>query len=798
MHTLLQDTRYGARMLLKRPGFTIVAVITLALGIGANTAIFSVVNAVLLRPLPFAESSQLVMVWNKGAEAAGGDRTPLSVADVLDWREQTHAFENVAAFQHRFFNYTGGDVPERIRGAAVTANFFSTLGVNAALGRTFETNEELPGASRVVVIGDAFWRRSFAADPNAIGRTIKLNDVFYTIVGVMPSGLNFPAREAEIWTAMQVEQPSRAGPWFLVGVGRMKHGITVAQAVADTQLMQPRYSRDSFNLNLVPINDYIVGDVKPALLALLIAVTIVLLIAAANVANLLLARSSGRIKEISIRTALGASRWRIVRQLLTESLLLAFVGGALGVFTAWWGVELLRKIAPENIPRLDEITVDARVLGWTFVVTLLTGLIFGLAPALQGSRLNLNETLKEGGRGATEGAGRRRWRSALVVSELALAVTLLVGAGLLLKSLWRLEQVDVGVNPERVLTMQLALRGQRYNAPQPVLDFCSRLIDRIQAIPGVNAAALSDSLPPNETSGSSNIAKEGQTARDNPNAIAYFIHVSDDYFDAMGTRLLAGRYFNSGDIEGSPYVTLINERLQRDFFSNEDPIGKRLNIGSDTEPEWRRIVGVVGDVKYNGIAEQVQPALYVPIAQAPVWGLALIIKTDVADPTSLTSSVREEISKLDSELPISQIATLQKRLDAAVSQPRFRTTLIALFAAVALSLACIGIYGVMSYSVVQRTHEIGIRMALGAKPVNVLRMVINQGLMLTAAGLVSGLGASYGLTRLMSSLLFRVEASDPATFMLTALLLAFTAIVACYIPARRATKVDPMVALRHE
>jgi putative ABC transport system permease protein len=798
MHTLLQDTRYGARMLLKRPGFTIVAVITLALGIGANTAIFSVVNAVLLRPLPFAESSQLVMVWNKGAEAAGGDRTPLSVADVLDWREQTHAFENVAAFQHRFFNYTGGDVPERIRGAAVTANFFSTLGVNAALGRTFETNEELPGASRVVVIGDAFWRRSFAADPNAIGRTIKLNDVFYTIVGVMPSGLNLPAREAEIWTAMQVEQPSRAGPWFLVGVGRMKHGITVAQAVADTQLMQPRYSRDSFNLNLVPINDYIVGDLKPALLALLTAVTIVLLIAAANVANLLLARSSGRIKEISIRTALGASRWRIVRQLLTESLLLAFVGGALGVFTAWWGVELLRKIAPENIPRLDEITVDARVLGWTFVVTLLTGLIFGLAPALQGSRLNLNETLKEGGRGATEGAGRRRWRSALVVSELALAVTLLVGAGLLLKSLWRLEQVDVGVNPERVLTMQLALRGQRYNAPPPVLDFCSRLIDRIQAIPGVNAAALSDSLPPNETSGSSNIAKEGQTARDNPNAIAYFIRVSDDYFRAMGTRLLAGRYFNSGDIEGSPYVTLINERLQKDFFSNEDPIGKRLNIGSDTGPEWRRIVGVVGDVKYNGIAEQVQPALYLPIAQAPALGLALIIKTDVADPTSLTSSVREEISKLDSELPISQIATLQKRLDAAVSQPRFRTTLIALFAAVALSLACIGIYGVMSYSVVQRTHEIGIRMALGAKPVNVLKMVINQGLMLTAAGLVSGLGASYGLTRLMSSLLFRVEASDPATFMLTALLLAFTALVACYIPARRATKVDPMVALRHE
>lgn len=798
MTTLIADSKFAIRMLIKQPVFTAVAIATLALGIGANTAIFSVVNAVLLRPLPFAESSRLVMVWNRGAEAAGGDHTPLSVADLLDWREQNHTFENVAAYQHRFFNYVGGDVPERIRGAAVTANFFSTLGVNAALGRTFETNEEIPGASRVVVIGDAFWRRSFAADPNAIGRAIELNDVFYTIVGVMPSGLNFPAREAEIWTAMQVEQPSRAGPWFLFGVGRMKPGITVAQALIDTQSTQPRYSRDSFNFNLVPINDHIVGDVRPALIALLIAVTIVLLIAAANVANLLLARATGRVKEISIRSALGASRWRIVRQLLTESLLLAFVGGALGAFTAFWGVELLRKIAPQNIPRLNEVTVDARALGWTFGVSVLTGLIFGLAPALQGSRLNLNETLKEGGRSATEGAGRRRWRSALVVSELALAVMLLVGAGLLLKSLWRLEQVNVGVNPERVLTMQLALRGQRYSKPKPVIDFWDQLIDRIRGVPGVNAAAVSDSLPPNEFSGSSNIAKDGQSQKDNPNAIAYFMRVSNDYFPAMGIRLVAGRYFDSGDVEGSPYVTVINERLQKDFFSSEDPVGKRLNVGSDSEPEWRQIVGVVGDVKYNGIAEPVQPALYLPIAQAPNWGVALIIKTDVADPTSLTTSVREEINKLDAELPISQISTLQERLDIAVSQPRFRTILIAIFGALALSLACVGIYGVMSYSVVQRTHEIGIRMALGAKPVNVVKMVMSQGLTLTAAGLVGGLGASYGLTRLMSSLLFRVEASDPATFVLTGVLLAFTALVACYIPARRATKVDPMVALRHE
>ena len=798
METLVQDLRYGARMLLKKPGFTLVAVVTLALGIGANTAIFSVVNAVLLRPLPFRESERLVMAWNKGAEAAGGDRTPLAVADLLDWRAQSQSFESVGAFQHRYFNYIGGASPERVRGANVTADFFATLGVKAELGRTFYPDEERPGAPRVAVISDGFWRKHFAADPQVIERTINLNDVSFTIVGVMPAGLNFPVKEVELWTAMQVATPTRWGPWFLIGIARLKPGVTVQQAQAEMHTVKGSFSGTEFDFNILSINDYVVGNVRPALLALLVAVTLVLLIAAANVANLTLVRATARVKEISIRTALGAGRRRVIRQLLTESLLLAFGGGALGMFCAVWGVALLRKLGPEDIPRLDQISVDARVLGWTAVVSLVTGVLFGLAPALQNSRMNLNEVLKEGGRGSTEGAGRRRWRNLLVVAELSFAVMLLIGAGLVVKSLWRLQQVDLGVNPERVLTMQLALRGQRYEQPHQVRDFCSRLVEQTEALPGVRAAAVSDSLPPDSTSGSDDFTIEGRTFSRDETPIAYLIRVSPDYFRAMGTQLRSGRYVNAADSADAPPVVLINETLERQFFPGEDPIGKRLNLGSEREPDWNQIVGVIGDVKYNGLADEVQPALYLAAAQAPSWSLSLIVKTETSDPLSLTAAVRDEIRKLDPELPIAQISTLEQRLAGAIAQPKFRTALIALFAVVALILACVGIYGVMSYSVTQRTHEIGIRMALGAQAGDVLKMVIRQGLTVVATGVVIGLAASFALTRLMSSLLFEVKATDPQTFVTTALLLGLTALVACYIPARRATKVDPMVALRYE
>jgi putative ABC transport system permease protein len=802
MNTLWQDLRHGVRTLLKQPAFTLVAVITLALGIGANTAIFSVVNAVLLRPLPFKDSERLVMVWNKGAEAAGGDRTPLALADLLDWRAQNKSFESIGALQYATLNYTGTEDPEQVPAVNVTANFFSVLGVGVQLGRDFVPGDEQTGSPRVVLLSDQFWRSHFGSDPQTVGRTINLNGVSTTIIGVMPAQLNFPNQNVQLWRALQWQQPTRRGPYFFTGIARLKPGVPLDQARADSASMTSSFDRGNFTFNFLPINTYIVGDVKPALLALLIAVTLVLLIAAVNVANLTLVRAASRVKEISIRTALGASRARIVRRLLTESLLLAAAGGVCGILCAVWGVPILVKFAPENLPRSNQIKIDGIVLLWTALVSLLTGVIFGLVPAWQSSRLNLNEVLRDGGRGTTESAGRRRGRGILVVAELALAVILVTGAGLLIKSLWRLQQVDLGINPDRVLTMQFDLWGQRYREPGPVHEFGDRLIEQVKALPGVQAAAISNSLPPDDTEFSSDFKIEGRTpAKDLPQ-IAYFNRVSSDYFKALGIQMTSGRSFTSTDTTGTPRVVLINETLRRRFFPGEDPIGKRLNPnlnpGSEGEPDWTQIVGVVGDVKYNGMADEVQPAIYQPTTQEPTWGGSLVIKTSVANPLSLAAAVRNEIRKLDPDLPVTQVATMDQRLSKAVSQPRFRTTLIALFALVALLLACVGIYGVISYSVTQRTHEIGIRMALGARTGDVLRMVIRQAIVLAVVGVTIGLAASFAITRLMSSLLFGVTATDPMIFVATALVLTTTALIASYLPARRAARVDPLVALRYE
>ena len=797
MDALFKDVRYGIRSLLKRPGFSAIAVVTLSLGIGANTAIFSVVNGVLLRPLPFKESDRLVLVWNKGAEAAGGDRTPLCVADLLDWRAQNRSFESVGAFQQRVpLNYTGGETPEQVRGANVTANFLSLLGVHVQLGRDFQASDEQPGAPHVVLLSDHFWRSHFGADRRVLGRTISLNGVDNLIVGVMPGSLDFPAKEVEVWSALQLAQPARRGPYFLTGIARLKPGIRVEQARTDTQAMKSTFDGKHFNFNILSINDYILGDVRLTLVSLLAAVTLVLLIAAVNVANLTLVRAAARVKELSIRTALGASRGRIARRLLTESLLLALAGGILGTLCALWGVALLVKLAPESLPRVEEIKIDSFVLAWTAVVSILTGVIFGLAPAWQASRLNVNEALRDGGRSTTESAGRRRWRSALVVTELALAVMLLISAGLVVKSLWRLQQVDTGINPERVLTMQVALRGQKYQELQQVRSFYSRLVEEVQSLPGVRAAAVSNSLPPDDTEFSSDFTIEGTTHQEAQ--IAYFTKVSPDYFRSLGIALRTGRFFNQADSTNAPQVALINETFQRRFFSSEDPIGRRLNLGSDREPDWNQFVGVVRDVKYNGLADEVQPAIYLAAEQSPARNMSLIIKTDVPDPLSLTGAVRNQIGRLDSGLPVTRVTTMDQRLANAMAQPRFRTAVIALFAAVALILACVGIYGVISYSVTQRTQEIGIRMALGARKGNVLKLVIGQALRLALAGTALGLTASLGVTRLMASLLFGVKPTDPATYVVTAVLLAGTALAAAYLPARRATKVDPLVALRYE
>lgn len=792
-----QDIRHGVRTLLKQPAFTLVAVITLALGIGANTAIFSVVNAVLLRPLPFKDSERLVMVWNKGAEAAGGDRTPLADADLLDWRAQNKSFESIGALQNATLNFSGGDVPEQLPAALVTANLLSVLGVGVQLGRDFVPGDEQTGSPRVVLLSDKFWRSHFGADPKIVGRTISVNGVSTTIVGVMPAQLNFPNQNVQLWRALQWEQPTRRGPYYLTGVARLKPGLPIEQARADSVSMTSSFDHGNFRFNFLPINTYIVGDVKPALAALLIAVTLVLLIAAVNVANLTLVRAASRVKEISIRTALGASRGRIVRRLLTESLLLAVAGGACGTLCAVWGVSILVKFAPENLPRSNQIKIDGIVLLWTALISLLTGVVFGLVPAWQSSRLNLNEVLRDGGRGTTESAGRRRGRSILVVAELALAVMLVTGAGLLIKSLWRLEQVDLGINPAHVLTMQFALRGQRYLEPGPVREFDERLVEQIKALPGVQAAAISNTLPPEDTDFSSDFAIEGRAPTKDLTQIAYFNRVSSDYFEALGIQILSGRSFTSADKTGTPRVVLINETLRRRFFPGEDPIGKRLNL-SIGAPDWTQIIGVVGDVKYNGMADEVQPAIYQPTTQEPAWDASLVFKTNLANPLSLAPAVRNEIKKLDPDLPITRVATMEQRLSDAVAQPRFRTTLIALFAVVALLLACVGIYGVISYSVTQRTHEIGIRMALGARTGDVLRMVIRQAIVLAVVGVTIGLAASFAITRLMSNLLFGVTATDPLIFVATALVLTTTALLASYLPARRATRVDPLVALRYE
>jgi putative ABC transport system permease protein len=631
-----------------------------------------------------------------------------------------------------------------------------------------------------------------------LGRTINLNGASFTVIGVMPAALDFPSKDVELWTALQLQQPTRRGPYFLRGVARLKPGVSLEQARAEAlNALKSSFEGELLGLNVLPVNEFIVGDVRLALLVLLGAVTLVLLIAAVNVANLTLARSAARVKEISIRSALGAGRARIIRQLLTESLLLALVGGLLGALWSSWGVKLLLKMAPDSIPRLSQIGIDGRALAWTALVSLLTGVLFGLAPAWQSSRLSLNETLKEGGRSGADSPGKRRWRDLLVVSELALAVMLLIGAGLLVKSFWRLQRVDPGVDTDRVLTMQLALRGERYADPQQVDAFYPRLLERIQALPGVRAAAASNSLPPDSTEFSDDFTVEGRPAvPKQPPPIAYVIRVSPDYFRAFGIPLRNGRYFSVADSSNAPLVAVINETMARQFFPNEDPVGKRINTGDEREPTLWQIVGVVGDVKYNGLADEAQPAMYEPLIQATSYNVFLSVKTETADPLSLAAAVRNEIRSLDRELPVTRVRTMEQRIATTVAQPRFGATLVALFAALALILASIGVYGVISYSVTQRTQEIGVRVALGARSRDVLSLVLKQGMTLTATGMGAGLIGSFALTRLMKTLLFDVSATDPLTFILISLLLTAVALLACLVPARRATKVDPMIALR--
>lgn len=806
METLLQDLRFGARMLLKNPAVTAIAVIALALGIGANSAIFSIVNAVLLRPLPFNDPDRLVFISETSQQVPN---MSVSFPNFVDWATQNQVFDEMAIFRGQSFNLTGGDTPERIQGAQVSASLFTTLGVTPVYGRVFVDDEDRPGGNRVVLLSERLWQRRFGSAPDMVGKDLILNGESYTVVGILPAEFQFPSPLTEMWASLGrvTDQPgmnTRGNHPGIYSVGRLKQGTSLDQARAEMNTIASRLEQEYPDTNkgngilVSMLYDQVVQNIRPALLVLLGAVGFVLLIACANVANLLLARAASRQKEISIRTALGAGRLRIVRQLLTESVLLSLVGGGLGLLLAYWGVGLLISASPPGIPRLNDAGIDLQVLGFAVGVSVLTGIVFGLAPAFQASKTDLNETLKEGGRSGAS-ASRHRLRSGLVIFEVAVSLVLLIGAGLMIKSFLRLQQESPGFDPANVLSMQISLPVTKYTNEQQRRAFSQQLLERVETLPGVHSAGVINPLPMGGGGWQTGFVVEGLPAP-GPGEVPStdIARISADYFDVMRIRLLKGRYFTRQDTETAPRVAIVDETFANRYWPEEDPLGKRIKLGGpqSTEP-WLTIVGVVNHVKNYGVDQDSRVETYIPYVQSPTTGLTLMVRAD-GDPTALTSAVRSRIKEVDSDLPIYNVNTMEQLLANSVAPRRLSMFLLTVFAAVALLLAAVGIYGVMSYSVTQRTHEIGVRMALGAQKGHILKQVVGHGLRLTAIGLAIGLAASFLVTGLMSSLLFGVKATDPLTFAGIPLVLAVVALVATYIPARRATKVDPMVALRYE
>ena len=799
---LLRDVTYSSRVLLKNYAFTFVVILTLALGIGANTAIFSFANGILLRPLPYPQSDRLV-VLDENALKRGVNSISVSYPNFLDWREQNRSFQDVAAYQSRRFALTGAGEPVVVPGCHISHGLFEVLRVSPQLGRTFTADEDTPDGDNVVILGQDLWQRNFGGDPNIVGQKIMLSNRARTVIGVMPRGFRFP-EIAELWVPLALTpQIFTRNDHGLDAIARLKDGVNINEAQAEMNTIAARIEQqnpvtnEGLGVNVISLHKNLSGDYREALLILLGVVGCVLLVACVNVANLMLARATARQKEFALRAALGASRWRIVRQVLFESLLLAIVGGALGFLLSIWALRLLLKAIPFELPFWMNFNLDLRVLGFTIGITLLTGLIFGAAPALQTSGVDLNDTLKEGGR--SSGTIRGRARSLLVVTEIAMSLVLLVGAGLMIQSFLRLRRVNIGLDPKNVLTATVILPEAKYPKEEQCALFFKQLLERLRNLPGVETASATGTLPLGGATWGRSLTVEGRQVLSVGQApIVQHTVVTPGYFRTMGIPLLAGRDFTDADAKGAPDVTIIDERLAREYWPNESPIGKRVRFGppEDNEP-WHTIVGVVSTVRHQRVQEDTRKSVYLPHQKVPTNGLSLVARTS-SNPKDFVAAIRREVAQLDPDLPVSGVSTMEEVVAEAIWQPRLYATLFAVFASGALILALIGIYGVMAFLVQTRTHEIGVRMALGATARDVFKLIVGRGMKLTLLGIVIGVGGAIALTRLMHGLLFNTSTTDPLTFVLISALLSLAAFVACYIPARRAAKVDPLIALRYE
>ena len=809
MQTLWWDVRQSGRMMRKNPGFTTVAVMVLALGIGANTAIFSVINAVLLRPLPYRDPQQLVMLNERNLKL-GFPMFSVSPTNFNDWRSQSRSFEQMCAYTGFFFVLTGSGEPERIPGARVSAELFPMLGIQPMHGRLFLPEEDQPGRNLVVILSESLWRRRFGADREILGRGVTFNGQVYTVVGILPSSTYFPNWNTQAWAPIAFNEQeltqSRGGHYIGV-IARLKDGVSAEQALAEmtgiAKQLQQQYPAIQANWDVVlrSLNDAVVGRVRPALSVLLGAVGFVLLIACGNVANLLLARATVRQREIAIQTALGASRWRVLRQLTVESLLLALTGAAAGVLLARWAVSTMHMIGPAmGLPRWQEVSIDWKVLLFTLGISVLTAVIFAVAPAFHVMRVDVYDALKEGGR-LTGGSMRRRLRGALVAVEVALSLILLIGAGLFIRSFAALRSVDLGLKPENVLTFRVLLPQTKYPDAARQAGLYTQALERMKTLPGVDSAALVSILPFGGQDEMYSFYAEtmGVITPDQQPSAQYQL-VSSDYFRTMGIPLLAGRAFSEQDVEGKPRVAIINDVIAERYFKDVNPIGKRIQLGRRFSIV-REVVGVVGSAKRYDPADQAALQVYEPYTQMPQASMNFVLRTSVS-PASLSNLARERVWSLDRDLPVNDLLPMDEVVTGSMAQPRFRTVLLGIFAGVALLLAAVGLYGVMAYSVAQRTHEIGLRMALGAQAGDVVRLVIRQGMTMTLIGIVMGVAGALALLRVistvMSDLLFGIKPTDPATFVVIPMVLFLVSLVACFVPARRATRVDPLRALHHD